>query len=52
VRGNRLIAIKARHYEGTDLANVSFLVTFNMRSWSKIYVSDKASEQQMADVRR
>jgi hypothetical protein len=44
--GNRLIAIKSGHYEGVDLANVSFLVTFNMRNWSKIYVSDKVTEQQ------
>ena len=48
--GNRLIAITSGHYEGTDLANVSFLVTFNMRNWSKIYVSDKVSEKQMAAV--
>ena len=48
--GNRLIAIKTGHYEGTDLAGVSFLVTFNMRNWSKIYVSDKVSEKQMAAV--
>src|SRR3954464_4753225 len=48
--GNRLIAITSGHYEGVDLANVSFLVTFNMRSWSKIYVSDKVSDRQMAAV--
>jgi hypothetical protein len=48
--GNRLIAITSGHYEGVDLANVSFLVTFNMRNWSKIYVSDKVSEKQMAAV--
>jgi hypothetical protein len=48
--GNRLIAIKSGHYEGVDLANVSFLVTFTMRSWSKIYVSDKVSDEQMAAV--
>ena len=44
--GNRLIAIKSGHYETTDLAGVSFLVTFNMRNWSKIYLSDKVTEQQ------
>ena len=44
--GNRLIAIKSGHYEGTDLANVSFIVTFNMRNWSKIYLSDKVTTQQ------
>jgi len=48
--GNRLIAIKSGHYENVDLAGVSFLVTFTMRSWSKIYVSDKVSERQMAAV--
>ena len=48
--GNRLIAIKSGHYEGTDLANVSFLVTFTMRSWSKIYVSDTVSAKQQAAV--
>ena len=48
--GNRLIAIKSGHYEGVDLANVSFLVTFTMRSWSKIYVSDKVTDTQMAAV--
>src|SRR5262245_15568478 len=48
--GNRLIAIKAGHYEGVDLAGVSFLVTFTMRTWSKVYVSDKVSEKQMAAV--
>ena len=44
--GNRLIAIKSGHYEGVDLSGVSFLVTFTMRSWSKIYVSDKVSAAQ------
>jgi len=48
--GNRLIAIKSGHYENVDLAGVSFLVTFTMRSWSKIYVSDTVSEKQMAAV--
>ena len=48
--GNRLIAIRSGHYEGVDLADVSFLVTFTMRSWSKIYVSDQVSETQMAAV--
>ncbi len=44
--GNRLIAIRSGHYEGTDLANVSFIVTFNMRNWSKIYLSDTVTAQQ------
>ena len=29
---------------------MSFLVTFTMRSWSKIYVSDKVNDRQMAAV--
>ena len=48
--GNRVIAIKSGHYEDVDLAGVTFLVTFTMREWSKIYVSDKVSEKQMAAV--
>jgi hypothetical protein len=48
--GNRLIAIKSGHYEDVDLAGVSFLVTFTMRSWSKIYVSDRVTDRQMAAV--
>src|ERR1700758_1117654 len=48
--GNRLIAIKSGHYEDVDLAGVSFLVTFTMRSWSKIYVSDKVTPKQEAAV--
>lgn len=48
--GNRLIAIRSGHYGSVDLAGVSFLVTFSMRSWSKVYVSDKVTPQQMAAV--
>ena len=48
--GNRLISITSGHYEDVDLAGVSFLVTFTMRSWSKVYLSDKASDRQMAAV--
>jgi hypothetical protein len=48
--GNRLISIRSGHYENVDLGGVSFLVTFTMRSWSKIYVSDKVSDQQMKAV--
>jgi len=48
--GNRLIAIRSGHYEDVDLAGVTFLVTFTMRDWSKIYVSDTVSEKQMAAV--
>src|SRR3984893_10528938 len=50
LEGNRLIAIPSGHFEDVDLAGVSFLVTFTMRSWSKIYVSDKVTDGQMAAV--
>ena len=48
--GNRLISITSGRYEDVDLGGVAFLVTFNMRNWSKIYVSDKVSDRQMAAV--
>lgn len=48
--GNRFITIDSGFYQDVDLAGVQLLVTFNMRSWSKIYVSDKVSERQMKAV--
>jgi hypothetical protein len=48
--GNRFIAIDKGHYQDVDLAGVQLLVTFNMRNWSKIYVSDRVSERQMKAV--
>ena len=48
--GNRMISIEKGHYQDVDLAGVQLLVTFNMRNWSKIYVSDKVSERQMKAV--
>jgi len=48
--GNRLISIKSGHYEDADLSGVAFLITFTMRGWSKIYVSDRVTAGQMAAV--
>src|SRR3954453_21219819 len=48
--GNRLIAITSGHYDDVDLKGVSLLVTFTMRTWSKIYVSDRVSDKQMAAI--
>jgi hypothetical protein len=48
--GNRFITIDKGHYQDVDLAGVQLLVTFNMRNWSKIYVSDKVTEPQMKAV--
>src|SRR4029077_13176997 len=38
------------HYEDVSLAGVTFLVTFTMREWAKIYVSDTVSPRQMEAV--
>ena len=48
--GNRLIWIKSGHYQDVDLSGVVFLITFTLRGWSKIYVSDQVSARQMAAV--
>jgi hypothetical protein len=48
--GNRIIAIEQGHYDNVDLAGVQLLVTFNMRNWSKIYLSDTVSDRQMKAV--
>jgi len=48
--GNRLISIKSGHYETVDLGGVTLLVTFGMREWSKIYVTDTVSDAQMKAV--
>ena len=44
--GNRLISIEKGHYGDVDLAGVAFLITFDMRNWSKVYVSDKVTDPQ------
>ena len=48
--GNRFITIDKGHYQDVDLSGVQLLVTFNMRNWSKIYVSDKVNARQMKAV--
>jgi len=48
--GNRLISISSGHFDNVDLGGVSFLITFTMRSWSKIYVTDKITDRQLAAV--
>jgi len=48
--GNRLVSFKSGHYQDVDLSGVAFLVTFAMRDWSKIYVSDRVTARQMAAV--
>jgi hypothetical protein len=41
-----MISIDSGHYGGTNLAGVQFLVTFQMGTWSKIYVTDKVTPEQ------
>ena len=48
--GNRLISIKSGHYGEVDLSGVAFLITFTMRGWSKIYLSDQVTARQMSAV--
>src|SRR5512134_1231355 len=48
--GNRIISIEKGHYDNVDLSGVQLLVTFQMRTWSKIYISDRVSEAQMKAV--
>lgn len=48
--GNRFITIDKGRYQDVDLSGVQLLVTFNMRNWSKIYVSDRVSDRQMKAV--
>ena len=45
--GNRLIAITDGRYDGVDLSGVTFLVTFEMRVRTKIYVDESTSDRQM-----
>src|SRR5580698_10138194 len=48
--GNRLISMRSGHYEDVDLSGVAFLITFTMRGWSKIDVSDRVTDPPMAAV--
>lgn len=50
--GNRLIAIDKGHYGGVDLSGVSFVVTFEMGRWSKIYVDERISTERLAALER
>lgn len=50
--GNRLISIHAGHFDDVDLGGIAFLITFGMRDWSKIYVSDRVDARQMAAVEK
>ena len=46
--GNRLYQITKGHYGDTDVSGLELMVTFSMGEWAKLYVSDKATDAQMA----
>ena len=46
--GSRLIQIREGHAGKQDLAGVSFIATFEMREWAKLYVDETLSDKQMA----
>jgi hypothetical protein len=45
-QGNRMISINKGHVGDVDLAGVSFLITWDLSSWSKIYVSNTVTDAQ------
>jgi hypothetical protein len=45
--GSRLIQITEGSVGGADLAGISFIATFEMRKWTRIYVDESLSEAQM-----
>ncbi len=48
--GNRLISIQSGHYGEVDLSGVTLLITFSLQGWSRIYLSDQATDRQMAAI--
>jgi hypothetical protein len=50
--GTRLIQIRDGQLEGASLAGLRFVVTFEMRVWTRIYMDDRMSEAQVATLER
>jgi len=48
--GNRLIEIEKGRLGDEDLAGIRFLVTFEMGRWSKIFIDDALSDQQVESL--
>lgn len=46
--GSRLIQIREGHAGDQNLAGISFIATFEMREWAKLYVDETLSDEQMA----
>ena len=47
-RGNRLVEVRKGHYGDVSLDDVSFVLTFDLRKWSKLYFAEGTSEAQVA----
>jgi hypothetical protein len=50
--GTRLIQIREGQLDGADLAGIRFVVTFEMRVWTRIYIDDRLSATQSAALDR
>jgi hypothetical protein len=50
--GTRLIQVREGQLDGADLAGLRFVVTFEMRVWTRIYMDDGMSDAQIATLER
>jgi hypothetical protein len=50
--GTRLIQIREGQLDGDDLAGIDFVVTFQMRVWSRIYVDERLDAARAATLER
>jgi hypothetical protein len=48
--GNRLIQIREGNLDGADLAGLSFVVTFHMGRWTRIYLDDALPTARVATL--
>lgn len=47
-RGSRLVEITKGHHGDVVLDGVSFVLTFDLREWSKLYFAEETSDEQVA----
>jgi hypothetical protein len=50
--GTRLIQLREGQLDGADLAGLRFVVTFEMRVWTRIYMDARMSDAQVATLER
>jgi hypothetical protein len=50
--GTRLIRVREGQLDGADLAGLNFVVTFEMRVWTRIYMDEGMSPAQVATLER